>query len=101
MTYETRDSSAASNAKDGGSCGLLAGCPSMRAQHRQQLIRVHRFHQMVVEPAGLSEATILRLPVTRERNEQRVRRGGCCAQALRDLVAIHPRQPDVEDDGIR
>jgi hypothetical protein len=62
---------------------------------------VDRLDQVVVDPCRVGLLPVLRLPIARNRDDDRVLAGLRPLESQGDLVAIHAGQSDVEQDEIR
>ena len=63
-------------------------------------LRVHRLDEVVVEPGLPRSAPVLFLAPAGQRHDQRPRELGPLPQASGHLVAVHPRQADVQQDDV-
>src|SRR5439155_16841218 len=65
-------------------------------ENRAEMVRVDRLHEMRVEAGGLRALAIERLAVAADRDQPELGAARHRPQSSRDLEAVDPGQPDVD-----
>ena len=70
-------------------------------QDRDQALDVDRLHEVPLEARGLGARAITRLAVAGDRDQARAGLAEARLEVRGELVAVHDRQADVDERGLR
>src|SRR4051812_29665833 len=93
----TRAPGKASDVGDEGRRRTSAGA----GEERDERVEIDGLHEMVVEPRLAGTAAVFVLAISRDGDDDGGRAARFFPEDLRDLVAVHPREADVEEHEFR